>query len=129
MTAEDGDGEEGVVTFDTFFDANDQSFCAYRSMMEDSNLSSERANASKDTFVHTRISFAFFETTVKLIWGSKSSEYVALTIGEIKANSSQSAAETNVSVAVSHLEIEDSFETHYRQERNDSRCWQYPSIC
>jgi len=111
---EDGGGEEGVVTFDTFFDANDQSFCAYRSMMEDSNLSSERA---KDTFIHTRVSFAFFATTIKLIWGSKSSEYVELSIGEIKAKSSQSDAESNVSVAVSHLDIEDSFETTYSQER------------
>jgi len=102
----DGDDENGTLEFDTFFDANDQSFCAFRSMMEDSALSSERA----DDFVHTRVSFGFFETTLKVIWGSSESEYVALTIGEIKADATQSAAESNLSLALSYLEVEDSYE-------------------
>ena len=93
--------------FDTFFDANDQSFCAYRSMMEDSALS-ERAGL--DDFVHTRVTFGFFETTLKVIWGSSESEYVSLTVGEIKATATQSVAESTLNLALSYLEVEDSYE-------------------
>ena len=94
--------------FDTFFDANDESFCAYRSMIGDSALSSERAGL--DDFVHTRVTFGFFETTLKVIWGSSESEYVSLTVGEIKATATQSAAESNLNLALSYLEVEDSYE-------------------
>jgi len=94
--------------FDTFFDANDQSFCAYQSMMEDSALSSEHADL--DDFVHTRVSFGFFETKLKVIWGSSGKEYISLTVGEIKATATQSAAESSLALALSHLEVEDSYE-------------------
>ena len=101
----DGDDENGTLEFDTFFDANDQSFCAFRSMMEDS---ADRTGV--DDFVHTRVSFGFFETTLKVIWGSSESEYVSLTVGEIKANATQSAAGSNLDLALSYLEVEDSYE-------------------
>ena len=101
-----GDQEEcGVVTFDTFFDANDESFMAYKSVMEDSIMS--EGQYEKDNFIHTKVSFELFEVTMKLALDS-ASEHVLLSVRDIKAHASKSAAEASIGLAIAGVKVENS---------------------
>eukprot|EP00957_Ditylum_brightwellii_P150231 11440570-Ditylum_brightwellii.AAC.1 len=61
---------EGIVTFDTFFDANDQSFCSYKSMVVESTTTCDnewnRTHEEDSSFVQTKMMFHLQEGSVKL---------------------------------------------------------------
>jgi hypothetical protein len=122
---EDKDGvEDGSVSFDAFFDANDHSFSLYQSRMEQSILGSTVLDDGHTDFVHTKLRFHLQQCGVKVVfpqpelssevfgkksWHRPSDEYILLTLGDINLTSSLSRDVSDISLNAMHLEVEDSF--------------------
>jgi hypothetical protein len=115
---EDADVSEddgGVVTFDAFFDANDQSFHSYASKLRESILCADGANEGDD-FIHTKVRFFLREMGIKFVFPKEAEaskvllaeEYVLSNFSDINFSGSLSRQSSNLSVSISHLEVDDS---------------------
>lgn len=101
----------GGVTFDTFFDANEQSFSRYSSVLNESILGA--ANLGAD-WIHTKLRFHVQEGGIKLAFKAApesldkaSDEYVLLTFNEANLSSQLSARCSEHALSINHLELED----------------------
>lgn len=121
---EDQDGgDDGSVSFDAFFDANDHSFSLYQSRMEQSILASTGLDDGHTDFVHTKLRFHLQQCGLKVVfpqpeltsvfgkksWHRPSDEYILLTLGDINLASSLSRDVSDISLNAMHLQVEDSF--------------------
>jgi len=128
------DGQE--PTFDCFFDANDESFAHYSTVLRESVLSVGRGGLDSDsghTKVHTKVRVHLHQGSFKLwfprservvdsctdIGGDdeisrlrncsvRSDEYILLTFSEAQANSSIARENTEHSLTITQLDVEDS---------------------
>lgn len=122
---EEGDADDGSVSFDAFFDANDHSFSLYQSRLEQS-LASTVIDDDQTDFVHTKLKFHLQQCGVKVAfprpnenvssaefntksWHLPPDEYILLTLGDISLTSSLSKRVSDISLNAVHLEVEDSF--------------------
>lgn len=116
--SEDGD-EGGSVGFDAFFDANDQSFYHYTSILERSALGAGSGESEESHFMHARVKFHLRDCGVKLVFPDSSrreesttkrvgEEYMLISISDIGISSSLSILSSDFSFTMSHLTIEDS---------------------
>lgn len=114
--------DDGSISFDAFFDANDHSFSLYQSKLEESILASAVVDDDQKDFVHTKLRLHLQQCGVKVAfpqsdedlsgsksWHRSSDEYVLLTMGEISLTSSLSHAVSDFTLNIMHLEVEDSF--------------------
>lgn len=109
--------EGGVVTFDAFFDANDQSFHSYASKLRESILSADAINEGDD-FIHTKVRFFLREIGVKFVFQRQQAdgdvpilpaeEYILANLGDINVSGSVSQQTSSLSLSVAHMEVDDS---------------------
>jgi len=122
---EEGGADDGSVSFDAFFDANDHSFSLYQSRLEQSISASAVIDDDHTDFVHTKLRFHLQQCGVKVMfpqagekltseelskksWHRPPDEYILLTLGDISLTSSLSHKVSDISLNAVHLEIEDS---------------------
>jgi hypothetical protein len=106
--------DDEPVTFDAFFDANEQSVYHYASVLKESLLMS-RNSESKDEFVHTKLRLHLMGGGFKLVFADPTrpsyvrrlEEYLLLTFDDLNFSSSMSLRTSDHSFSVSNLEIED----------------------
>ena len=113
--------EEGVeldddeaITFDAFFDANDQSFYHYASVLKESLLVSSDTGGKGDS-IHTRLRFYLLGGCIKVVFSDSKrtqsirrlEEYLLITFDDWSLTSSLSRCTSDLSMTVSHLSIED----------------------
>jgi hypothetical protein len=106
--------DDEPVTFDAFFDANEQSVYHYASVLKESLLMS-RNSESKDEFVHTKLRLHLMGGGFKLVFADPTrpsyvrrlEEYLLLTFDDLNFSSSVSLRTSDHSFSVSNLEIED----------------------
>lgn len=135
---EEGAADDGSVSFDAFFDANDHSFSLYQSRMEQSIMASAVLNDEEKDFVHTKLRFHLQQCGVKVVfprsdeglspeksWHRAPDEYILLSLGDVSLTSSLSQKVSDISLNAVHLEIEDSFRA---RPSNASRTDYSPSI-
>jgi hypothetical protein len=105
------------VTFDAFFDANDQSFYHYSTVLRQSILSGTDPNTSPDEQVRIKFRLYLQEGGIKLILASgessavlqrKHEEYVLVVFHDFNASSSISSGSSKLALSVDRMEIEDS---------------------
>ena len=106
--------EEQAVTFDAFFDANDQSFYHYASVLKESLVVSTDTERSDD-FVHTKMRFFLLGGCIKVVFSDSKrmpsirrlEEYLLITFDDWSMSSSLSRCMSDLSLSVSHLGVED----------------------
>ncbi|KAL7574972.1 hypothetical protein ACA910_010791 [Epithemia clementina (nom. ined.)] len=105
------------ITFDAFFDANDQSFYRYSTMLSKSQAlaSANEGIATKDV-IHTKVRCHLNSASAKVSFQEqRDDEYLLATISDVEVSSSLSSSQSTLSLSVSHFEIE------YGQVDRDSR--------
>lgn len=108
--------EGSEVTFDTFFDANEQSFSRFSSVLKESILGATSMGVPAD-WIHTKLRFHLQEGGIKLAFESPDSpsntpgEYVLLTFNEVNVSSQLSARSFEHSISIKHFELEDALTT------------------
>jgi hypothetical protein len=106
--------DDEAVTFDAFFDANDQSFYNYASVMRESILVSDEPDDFSE-FVHTKLRLHLMTGGFKVVFSDskrnppirRPEEYVLLTFDDLNVSSLLTARSSDHSLSISHLEIED----------------------
>jgi hypothetical protein len=109
--AELDDEENG--TFDIFFDANDQSFMHYKSVLIESIMIPEPEELNG--FVHTKLRMHLLSGCFKVVFTDpnrrasfrRPEEYMLLSYDDLNVSSSLSARTSEHSLSISHFEIED----------------------
>lgn len=105
--------EEENGTFDIFFDANDQSFMHYKSVLIESIMIPELEELND--FVHTKLRLHLLSGCFKVVFTDpnrrasfrRPEEYMLLTFDDLNVSSSLSARISEHSLSISHFEIED----------------------
>lgn len=98
--------ESGLMTFDTFFDANQFTGSALR------NTSTPKAATIPSDWVHTKFHFCWMEGGFKVSFASSDnrehSEYILITMAQINIETTISEQSTQHCLTVGHFTIEDS---------------------
>lgn len=104
--------EDGGVTYDAFFDANDQSFARYSIIIQES-ISLKAPDT--ESFVHTKVRLHVAEGGIKLLFdrcdrqlSGRMDEYLLLTFSDLKCSACLSIKSKEVSMSVGQLDVEDS---------------------
>jgi hypothetical protein len=105
--------EEENGTFDIFFDANDQSFMHYKSVLIESIMIPEPEELND--FVHAKLRLHLLSGCFKVVFTDpnrrasfrRPEEYMLLTFDDLNVSSSLSARTSEHSLSISHFEIED----------------------
>jgi hypothetical protein len=105
--------EEENGTFDIFFDANDQSFMHYKSVLIESIMLPEPEELND--FVHTKLRLHLLSGGFKVVFTDpnrrasfhRPDEYMLLTFDDLNVSSTLSARTSEHSLTISHFEIED----------------------
>ena len=100
------EGDSNNMTYDVFFDANDQSIYRYSTLMSHCAAGS---NHQSTDFVHFKGRFFLNSGSVKLAFGKK--EYLLATFSDLNANASLSTMVSTMSFSLVQLDIEESFVT------------------
>jgi len=112
--------ENGTLTFDAFFDANDRSVAHFASILQESMMLAEETDS-----VHTQFKFHLLELVVKLSFQDcrptalprrGPAEYLLCTIGDFNLSSSFSSHSCSISASIFHVLIETSQSVGHRTE-------------
>ena len=95
------------MTYDVFFDANDQSIYRYSTVM--SHCVDGSSEQGQMDFVSVKGRIFLSAGSFKLAFGTTKMEYLLATFSDLSANASVSAKTTVVSMNVGFLEIEESY--------------------
>ena len=121
--------KDDSTTFDTFFDANDQSFHHYSTVLQNSMARSLQDGSVADDFVHTKLRLHLPQGSVKVVLGSNSDpisslqkwrqdEYILLTFNDVNMSVAVSLQSSQYEVSIMYLDIEDS---HVEENQNRGR--------
>jgi hypothetical protein len=110
--------EEDDTTYDVFFDANDQSFYNTASiLMQSVQMAKEAPPAGKDEngdSITTKLRLHLMSACLKVVFRDPDApmvhgpeEYILLTMSELVCNLSSTNRESELSLNVSHLQVED----------------------
>jgi len=94
------------MTYDAFFDANDQSIYRYSTVMSHC-LGTTLDDGGLD-FVHFKAQIFLNAGTFKLAFGTKKTEYILATFSDLNATSALSMKSSTMSLSLSHLDIDES---------------------
>ena len=101
-------GDDGHVSFDAFFDANDQSFYRYSHMVQGKTQSTAETLNGKEihdsSFVHTKVKLHLPSARVKVML--KDDSYLLLTLTDVEASTSMAQQFTNHSGSIANMELE-----------------------
>ena len=117
LPAEEDDtkgGNDEAITFDAFFDANDQSIANVSTILRQSIMECD-VNDGVLWFVHTKVRLNLSEGCVKAVFGSsgtssrrRADEYLLLSFSELALASSLSLEAMEHTLHVSRIDVEDS---------------------
>ena len=107
--------EDEAMTFDVFFDANDQSFYNAASVLKESVLMREDESGDGDSIqtkirlhiLSSCIKVNFSDPTQRLQSNRPSQEYVLLSMDDLNVSLSSSRRRSELTASVAHFEIED----------------------
>jgi len=115
------------MTYDAFFDANDQSIYRYSTVM--SHCLGGTSDQSGVDFVHFKAQVFLNSGSLKLAFGTKKLEYILATFSDLNATASLSTKSSTISLSLLHLDIEESRiiseETSTRPRTEISRVLQF----
>mmetsp|Transcript_14413 Transcript_14413/g.31451 ORF Transcript_14413/g.31451 Transcript_14413/m.31451 type:complete len:2077 (-) Transcript_14413:90-6320(-) len=104
---------DGGVSFDAFFDANDQSFYHYSHMLSESQTTATtNAFEGGGTFVHTKLRCHLNSGQAKLVLSSSASNrtsddvYLLMTMSDVQASSTLSNLSSNHTLSIAYIEVE-----------------------
>ena len=108
--------DEDDGTFDIFFDANDQSLMKFASVMHESMLHTPDKKSDISDFVHTKLRLHLLQGSLKVNFRDLhqnssivgNDEYILLSFDDMNLSSSTSARNSDMSLSIAHLEVEDS---------------------
>lgn len=119
--------DEDGMTFDVFFDANDQSFYNAASVLANSIRPSPKgadrspANQKSLDFVHTKVLLHLLSACVKVVFRDpnhhypnhfvKAEEYILATVNDFSVSVSSTQRSSDIELNVQHFEVEDAQRT------------------
>lgn len=111
--------DDGEVTYDAFFDANDQSLISYANVLNASILASKNErDEDGSTHIHTKIRATISGGSLKVSFGTPSSlnecsrtslseEYILISMSDISISAAASSVSMEVAASWNRVEIED----------------------
>ena len=109
-TQQEGD----VLTFDAFFDANDQSFYRYSTLLSKSQAAAQNQQNQND-MIHTKLQCHLHAASAKVAYYQQ--DYILATVSEAQWSSTLSSTQSCHTLSVSHLEIEEGRQDAFQPTR------------